>query len=282
MTGPITASLAHCQPDKIIPYKSIGGESLELHAFFPPGHQASDCRPAIVLFFGGGWRGGTTTQFYPQCRYLASRGMVAFSADYRVESRHGTSPIECVADGKSAVRWIRGHADELGVDPGRLSAGGGSAGGHVAATAGTTSSLDEPGEDLSISSRPDALVLFNPVIDTSPAGYGSDRLGPRWREISPLHHISKEAPPAIIFLGSEDDIIPVATAEAFKQRMTEAGVLCEVRVYPGQPHGFFNYRDGSNPYYSATLFEADRFLTHQGFLDGEPTVEKHDVNQMVC
>ncbi|MBT6399335.1 MAG: carboxylesterase family protein, partial [Verrucomicrobia bacterium] len=82
-------------PDEQKTYKKVGKVELQLHIFNPKGHKASDQRPAIVFFFGGGWSGGTPSQFYPQCEYLAKRGMVAISAEYRVKSRNGTSPLEC-------------------------------------------------------------------------------------------------------------------------------------------------------------------------------------------
>ena len=98
--------------------------------------------------------------------------MVAMAAEYRVKSRHNTTPFECVMDGKSALRWIRKNAAKLGVDPERIGAGGGSAGGHVAAAVATVPGLNEEGEDLSISCLPDTLVLFNPVYDNGPGGFG--------------------------------------------------------------------------------------------------------------
>lgn len=253
-------------------YKRTGEVALELHAFNPPDHSAEQKRPAVVFFFGGAWRGGTPSQFYHHCSYLASRGMVAISAEYRVESEHGATPYECVADGKSAVRWLRQHAAELGLDPCRIAAGGGSAGGQVAAAAGTLASFDEPGEDPSVSSRPDALVLFNPVFDNGPNGWGHDLVKEHWQTFSPLHNIAPGAPPTIVFLGSQDNAIPVTTAEEYQQRMAAAGSRCDVWIYEGEAHGFFNYKDGNNPYYLATVSEADRFLASLGYLQGEPTL----------
>ena len=101
----------------------------------------------MVFFFGGGWNGGSYTQFSRHADYLASRGMVAFAADYRTKSKHKTEPKACVSDGKSAVRWIRGNAAKLGVDPKKIIAGGGSAGGHVAATTATIKAFDESSDD---------------------------------------------------------------------------------------------------------------------------------------
>ena len=203
----MAADIPHSNPDSILTFKTIGEVKLTLHVFRPSGWETSGARPAIVLFYGGGWLGGDIFQFYPHAQYLASRGMVAMVAEYRVENIHGTSPQECVMDGKSAIRWIRVHADELGIDPSRLVAGGGSAGGHVAAAAATVSGFNESGEDTSVSCVPDALVLFNPVFDNGPEEFGYDRVEPYWREFSPAHNISSDMPPAAVFLGTEDVLV---------------------------------------------------------------------------
>nr|MBR9809768.1 alpha/beta hydrolase [bacterium] len=248
-------------PDEQKTYKKVGNVELQLHIFNPEGHKASDRKPAIVFFFGGGWSGGTPSQFYPQCDYLAKRGMVAISAEYRVKSRNGTSPLECVKDGNSAVRWVRSHADKLGIDPSKLAAGGGSAGGHVAAATGTTKGILEKGEDVSVSSKPDALVLFNPVYDNGPKGYGHSRVKDYWKQISPMHNLDKETPPTIVFLGTKDKLIPVATAKKYRLLMKEAGVRSELLLYKEQAHGFFNTSK-----YDETVKEMDRFLVSLGFL----------------
>ncbi len=255
------------KPDKQIVFKSFEDDPLELNVFLPEGWTADDKRPAIVFFFGGGWVGGSPTQFFPQSRYLSSRGMVAVSAQYRTRGSHGTSPVECVADGKSAVRWLRQNAGMLGVDPDRIAAGGGSAGGHVAATTGVIDGLDEEGEDLSVSSAPNALVLFNPATDVS----RSQRWGARAVEGSPLQHVTKGDPPTIIFHGKADTTVPYRTAETFCQAMRDAGNRCELVGYEGRPHGFFNY-GRSRASYVNSVWHMDRFLASLGFLEGEPTV----------
>ena len=254
-------------------YKEASGSKLVLNVFYPEGHDAKkDKRPAIVFFFGGGWSGGNPAQFAPHCEYLASRGMVAMSADYRVRSRQGTPPFECVKDGKSAVRWIRQNAKKLGIDPERLAAGGGSAGGHVAAATGTVPGLEEEGEDLSVSSKPDALVLFNPVYDNGPKGYGHSRVADRYKDISPIHNIRKGIPPAIVFLGDQDKLIPVSTAEKYKALMEKVGSRSDLHIYAGQPHGFFNLGKKGN-YYEKTVLEMDKFLISLGWLKGKPTIQ---------
>jgi len=258
-------------PDKKVVYKTVGKTELKLHIFNPPRHEPSDRRPVIVFFFGGGWNGGSPSQFYPHCAYLASRGMVAMAAEYRVKSRNNTSPRECVKDGKSAVRWIRQHADELGIAPDKIAAGGGSAGGHVAAATGTTRGFEEEGEDRNVSSCPNALVLFNPVFDNGPGGYGHERVKEYWKEFSPMHNIDGDTPPTIVFLGTKDKLIPITTAEEYKERMEKAGVRCDLHLYEDQPHGFFNFKH--REYYTRTVIQMDRFLASLGYVDGEPTLQ---------
>ena len=254
------------QPDAKWLYKTVNDVELKLHVFTPVGHRTSDKRPAVIFFFGGGWNNGSPGQHYSQCAHLASRGMVAMSAEYRVKSRNQTTPKECVEDGKSAIRWVRAHAAELGIDPNRIAAGGASAGGHVAAAAGTVDSFDATNEDLSVSSRPDALVLFNPVFDNGPGGFGHFRVKAYWREISPIHNISEAAPPTIVFLGTEDEYIGAEVAVRYKDLMDQSGVRCDLHLYPEQAHGFFN-PDRKNGYFEKTLETMDEFLSSLDFLD---------------
>jgi len=258
------------EPDASPVFKSVGGVDLRLHLFQPADHQPGERRPGLVMFFGGGWNGGTPGQFFRLARYLAGRGMVVASAEYRVFSRHGNPPWDCVSDGKSAVRWLRQHAGELGLDPGRLAAGGGSAGGQVAAACALSPAFTEPGEDASVSHQPNALLLFNPALDNGPAGVAHERVKSCWRDFSPLHNVGPGAPPGVIFVGTVDHVLPVATAESFQRKMRAAGAACDLWLYPGQPHGFFNYRATGNPYFMATLYESDRFFGELGWVTGLP------------
>lgn len=258
-------------------YKNASGDDLLIYRLDPPGHDpATDKAPAVVFFFGGGWNSGTPTHLEPQGRYLAHRGLVVFLADYRVKSRQGTTPRECVADGKSAVRWVRTHAERLGIDPDRIAAGGGSAGGHVAATTGMCEGLDEPGEDTSVSSKSNALVLFNPVYNNGPEhGYGYERVKEWLPEISPFHNIGKDNPPTIVFLGTEDKLIPAVIALDFQAEQESFGVRSELHLYEGEPHGFFNLSIGAGKreHFIDTVLKADAFLTSLGYLAGEPDPE---------
>jgi arylsulfatase A-like enzyme/dienelactone hydrolase len=251
-------------------YKKAGDRELKVHIEKPTGWKESDKRPAIVFFFGGGWVGGGPGQFQGQSEYLATRGMVGVRVEYRVIPKGDSGPpVVCCNDAKSAMRWVRTHAAELGIDPHRIAAAGGSAGGHLAAFTSMVEGVDDPADDLKISPRGNALVLFNPVFDNGPeGGWGRARVGERYKEFSPAHNITPGAPPVIVFLGAKDALISVAVLERFKAGMTKAGVRCETRVYEGQPHGFFN----QDPYKTATLTEADKFLASLGWLTGEPTL----------
>jgi acetyl esterase len=252
------------QPE-LLPYKSPAKGDLTLHVFRPAG-AATPARPAIVFFFGGGWQRGTPLQFYPECRALAARGMVAISADYRTAFSHGTSAFEAVADGKSAIRWVRAHSSELGIDPHRIAAAGASAGGQVAAAAGIITGLDDATEDRTVSSRPDALALWYPVIDNGPLGYGDAAVKGRYQEISPLHNVSAQSPPTLFFLGTKDPLVPVATAREFESRMKNAGVRCEVKLIEGGGHPVYAYQDGPSTLRDDMLNDCVIFLRAGGLL----------------
>jgi acetyl esterase len=252
-------------PDRLQTFKKTAQADLQLHIFEPKGHSSKNRRAAIVFFFGGGWVGGNPNQFYPHCRHLADQGLVAISAEYRVKNQHGTTPFDCVKDGKSAIRWVRENAHSLGINPRKIAAGGGSAGGHVAAATATVIGLDED-EKKRVSSTPNALVLFNPVYDNGLTGYGYDRVKDRYKEISPMHNIRKGMPPAIVFLGTQDKLIPVETGSDFKKQMTDVGSRSELFLYDGEGHGFFNHGKKGNVFYEWTVIEMDRFLRSLGYM----------------
>jgi acetyl esterase/lipase len=237
-------------------YKQVDTVKLGLKIFYPPAYKKGDRHPTIVFFFGGGWTGGSMTQFEPHALHYAAKNMVAVLVDYRVKSRHNTSPFESLKDAKSAIRYLRQHAESLGVDANRIVASGGSAGGHLAAACFTNESLNESSDDLAISAKPNALVLFNPVIDNGKDGYGFERIGENYVTFSPIHNIKKGFPPTIFFLGTKDKLIPVATAEMFKKKIEQVGGRCELFLYDDQPHGFFN----KEPYLSETIAKTDLFL----------------------
>lgn len=257
-------------------YKTIGDTQLKLWIFEPEHHAATNRNPAVVFFFGGGWKSGSPAQFEQQCRHLAARGLVAITADYRVESRQHAKPVQCLADAKSAIRWVRAHADKFGIDPDRIAAAGGSAGGHLAGATGTIKEFDETSEDAKVSSVPNAMILFNPALVLAPMdglkleGFGTrvpaERLGTDPEKLSPAHHIAAGTPPTIIFHGRDDSTVPFVTAQAFADAMKKAGNRCELVGFDGQGHGFFNYKPAGNPFYDQTVRKMDEFLISLGWM----------------
>jgi len=137
------------------------------------------------------------------------------------------------------MRWVRSHAAGLGIDPKRIAAAGGSAGGHLAAFTALVDGTDDPSDDLEISPKPAALLLFNPILDNGEGEWGHGRGGDRNKEFSPAHNVTKDAPPTVIFLGTKDKLIPVATMGRFKANMEKAGVRCDLHLYEDAGHGFF-------------------------------------------
>ncbi|WP_373512740.1 alpha/beta hydrolase, partial [Persicitalea sp.] len=242
----IFSTTTYAQQSMEVVYKKIDSTELTIKLDYPPDYQPGRRYATIVFFFGGGWVNGRIGQFDEHARYFASRGMVCAQADYRVRNRHGTTPFESVADAKSAVRYLRQHADLLGIDEGRLIAAGGSAGAHLAAAVAQLPGLDDPKDDLTISTVPQALVLYNPVIDNGPKGYGHERIGERYPEFSPFHNLNTVSPPTIFFLGTEDNLVPVSTAKAYQKKVEARGGRCDLHLYEGQPHGFFNYKNLDN------------------------------------
>ena len=265
-------------------YKTVDDVELKLWIFNPHQHGENDSRSAIIFFFGGGWNAGSPMQFIKQCEYLADRGMVAIAADYRVRKRHGTKANSCVEDVKSAIRWLRENSARLGIDPNRIVASGGSAGGHLAAATETLPLHNDPGDDLSISARPNALVLFNPAVIIDPLkgemapsenqlAKIKKRLGAEPETLSPYHNIVKGVCPTIIFHGTDDPTVPYNTVELFYNKMKEVGNKCELVAYKGEKHGFFNYGRADNSIYIDTVNKMDKFLVSLGFLKGAPEIE---------
>ena len=261
-------------------YKTIGDTKLKLWIFEPNSHKKSDKRPAVVFFFGGGWRSGTPGQFEMQCKYLASRGMIAMTADYRVSSRNGTKATACVEDGKSAVRWIRKNARKLGVDPAKVAAGGGSAGGHVAAAIATVPGFEK---DEKTSSVPNALLLFNPAVilaevpgkfEVSPEKMASrkERIGTDPKKISPYHHVRKGLAPTIIFHGTNDDAVPFRTVQLYEKHAQALGNSCKLVAFEGKPHGFFNWGRFDNESFRETMLASEHFLAKLGWIKGKSTI----------
>jgi acetyl esterase/lipase len=252
------------EPGKAFVYKQSAGADQKVEVYYPPNWKPSNPKvPGVLLFHGGGWVGGDLSQFRPFCAYLASRGLVAATANYRmlpkgadVKAPNGelTRKRVCVTDAKSAIRWMKQHADELGVDPQRLVVGGGSAGGHISVLATTSPGLNDPADPTGFDTSVAAYLLFNPAFTAR------DSSDP---EVDVLKHLTAAFPPAILFFGTKDSW-RTGSDTALARLKALGNRKAELWIAENQIHGF--YRE--QPWRDLTLAAADRFLVAQGLLTG--------------
>ncbi len=255
-------------------YKSVAGVELPAYIWLPdPAKAPSYPKSVVAFFYSSGWDNGQVSQFAPHCVYFAARGMLAVAFDYRVSARHeGATPLDAMADARSAMRWLRVNAVELGINPGKIVGAGGSGGAHaIAAAAMLPATFDEHGEDAGISCVPNALALFNPILDTTKRGFGFDRFpSPDLAKKSSLPAAIKAGlPPTILFHGTQDRVIPHETTFEFARKMKKKKNPTEVHLYEGLGHGFFNF-NVSFDVYQATINQMDDFLIAQGFVEADP------------
>ena len=266
-TRPLDPIAKKLQPDRTVLYKSVGDCELRLHVFEPIGHKKADRRSAFLIIHGGGWSGGHPWRCYPFAEYFRRQGMLAITIDYRLLKKpQGTTVFDCVRDGRSAVRYLRQHADEMGVDPKKIVVAGCSAGGHVAAGAALFVDVDDPADDTSVSCVPDALVLYYPVIDTSTAGYGQKKIGADWQQLSPVHHVRRDLPPTIIFHGTGDTVTPYAGAKSFHAEMRDMGNDCEFVSHNDGIHGYLIFE---LPLFEDAMQRTQQFLAARSFVSAK-------------
>lgn len=254
-------------PAKSYIYKKSDGKERRMDIFFPKGHKPAKSKvPGLILFHGGGWSGGTRTQFHTACAYFASRGLVCATAEYQMLGKEAAKLPQdvskkrvCVTDAKSAIRWFKQNAGELGIDPKRIITGGGSAGGHISALATMTPELNDPTDPKNIDTRVVAYIWFNPAFESS------DK---KDAEIDILTQMKTDLPPAIVFFGDKDTWKKGwDTAHSNWKKIGTTSI--DLRIAEGQTHSFFNV----DPWRTITLIEADKFLVKHGLLTGEPTLK---------
>jgi acetyl esterase len=252
------------KPTRTLVYKKVADQEMQMHVFEPEGFKAGDKRGCYLIIHGGGWTGGAPPRMYPFAAHYAKLGLVGISMQYRLHSaKTGVSVFDCVKDARSAMRYIRAHAVELGIDPQQVIVSGGSAGGHLAAATALFDKVNEDGDDLNVSAAPNALVLLFPVIDTSKEGYGQAKIGERWQELSPVHNVRPGLPPTLIFHGTGDTVTPFAGAKAYHEAMLKAGNRCELDINEGGTHGYL-MRD--KVLFDDTMTKTDAFLKSLGLL----------------
>jgi acetyl esterase/lipase len=274
-----TAREPRPEPDKVVVFKQTPQGELKVHIYFPPGWSAGDKRVAMVLWSGGGFQLGTAGQFFHQAKHFSSRGLVAICAEYRGRSRHKILIDSCVEDARSAMRWVKGRAAELGIDPTKVIASGGSAGGTLSLLVARNAGPDAKDDDLKVSTRPCALVLYNPAIGESVLeriGQGGPAQAPVNAQIVALNVPRKDEPPVIMFYGTEDRPFLDRAGEFNRQALAQ-GSRCELWTADKMAHSFFN----NQPWRSATARKADEFLVSLGYLKGPPTIPENPAAPLV-
>jgi acetyl esterase len=269
---PIDVDVRPIDNKSVVTYKTTSQGDLKVNLFFPRDWKKTDRRPAVVFFFGGNCASGSPAQFASTAAYFATRGLVAASAEYRIESIHHTPLQACAEDAKSAVRWLRLNAVRLGIDPSRIIAGGGSSGATIAAFAAYNTTFEPDGEDTSVSCKPNALVLVNPAF-----GF-PDRMTPEQAEAAkgPVGafitnwRVTQGGPPAILFFGTADSLQDMA--RDFARQLIGVGTRADFYTAEGQRHGFFN-RNESSVWHTLVLRQMDLFLVSLGYLRGDPTIK---------
>lgn len=247
-------------------YKHSAGQPRDLEVYFPKGHDPLNAkRPCVLLFHGGGWGGGDLKQFQKFCQYFARRGLVAVTANYQLVPAGKKLPTGvsrkqfCITDAKSAIRWVKQHSNELGIDPEKVITGGGSAGGHVSILATTNAGLNDPADPKEIDTSVVAYLLFNPALAPFDA---------KFPEVDAMKHLTNKFAPAIVFFGTEDKKWLLGwTAAQTRLKDLEVGDRINLWYAEGAGHSFF----GKKPWINHVLIEADRFLVSQGLLSSQAT-----------
>ncbi len=258
-------------------YKTINGIQLTADIFYTAENQQKQMNPAIVFFHGGGWAYGSPDEFHGACKRFAKKGFITFSFQYRLSmNEDGTvpnpdiTPVECVKDARSAMRWLRENAASFNIDPDKIIAGGQSAGGQLALSTALIDDINEDSDNLEISPVPNALLLYSSCVNTMEAWVDhllGDRRDEIW-SISPYHNLKAGLPPTIAFHGEEDCMVLTYTIQFFQERNAQLDNYYELIWLEGRGH----YLDETNEEY-ATYFDeeimerTDVFLKKFGFLD---------------
>lgn len=253
-------------------YRETPSGELRAHFFFPPAfNYRTDQKPAFIFLHGGLWDISAPTQFVPHCHHFSIRGMVTATLEYRTKALYDGTPEDAISDAKQALSFFRENAAEMGIDPSRMVAGGASAGAHAVLAA----ALHPHHEADGASPRPDALVLFSPITDTTRKGICNDRFSSskEGKLHSPSTHLpQKKLPPCLIFHAKDDRVVPFKHTERFVRQYKRRRNRCELMEFEKAGHTFFNYNsDQAN--YEITLRAADHFLVDLGIIEPDPLAD---------
>jgi acetyl esterase/lipase len=230
-----------CRESSMI-YEAVDGSELPLLVFEP----AEGTRPAagIVLFHGGALRTGSADGLAPHCRQLASRGILAVSAGYRLLGQGAASIDDCVTDVRRAVEHFRRLAALRGLKPPCLASGGSSSGAHLALVAamiapGGPATAPEPGVAAVVALNPAGLDLlaFSPELQRSIEQGAGIAVG-KAIEYSLIEFVRPGDPPMLIQHGTADEVEPIDHVRRFRDAMVRAGNECTLLEYEHAGHAF--------------------------------------------
>lgn len=261
---------------KNITYVQYGNRALQLDLYLPKTANKK-LTPAIVFVHCGGWKHGYRENFTPMAVRMAEQGYAAATISYRL-SPEAKYPA-AIHDVKAAVRWVRAHAKQYGIDAQHIAIAGGSAGGQIASLVGVTNNeekFDPQMQSSKISSAVQAIVNIDGLSDftsdtalkyeddpkKNPSAAGAwfgGRYSEKtelWEEASPINHISKNTPP-ILFVGSAQTRFSVGRDEMI-EKLKPLGVDTQVVLLPNTPHSFWMFDPWLEPTVKATVEFLDK------------------------
>ncbi len=261
-------------------FKRINGIHLKMLVYEPVMKEKKDL-PAIVFFHGGGWNVGSYKLFQYHARYLASRGMVVFSPQYRIGTMvAGTTVDQCLMDGKSAMRYIKANAEIYSIDPNKIISAGASAGGLLAGGIAIIDEFNESTDDISVSPIPHAVVLYYPAILIDRENLNEaykQRFNGLEENLSCYHHVKASLPPFLILSGDADTQTTIDDMRLFNKKMQELKNDCKLVEYPNQGHAFMTL-DRSVKYFIATIKDTEEFLTKHIKFKAPPWIEDYVIS----
>lgn len=260
------------QEIKNLVYGHAGNRELKLD-IFKPQPRSSQNRVAIIFLHGGGWRSGEPSMHHALAQRLALRGYLCITPEYRL-STEALYPA-ALEDIKAAVRWVRKHARQWGINPGMIAIAGHSAGGHLAALTGTTGQTgkwNRKSKQRGVSSEVNAVIdidgtlsfvhpLSSEIADPAAWSYAARWLGYTpaenrnlFQEASPLSHAGPQCPP-FLFLNSPLERMHAGQAELI-DTLKKYHIYSDVKLFENAPHSFCFF----DPWFDPMLEAMDIFL----------------------